>query len=94
MPSIKEFCIAYLAWVEAGAPDDTPFSRRHGLCANYNYFCRDPYDYGDYKAWDEINDLVGGDYPFGGKDTFYEEVDKNTTHLNPARLAWVKEHAQ
>lgn len=104
---LTEFYKAYLAWIESGAPDRSPFSRATGLCANLERFCGSK-----GLRYPEIALLLveqGGlfkkaglseDYPFDNNDnpedlpfyTYEIASDKREHHLNEARLNWVKSH--
>ncbi|UVD31660.1 hypothetical protein Pondi_00019 [Escherichia phage Pondi] len=92
MKTLKEFYQAYAAWLDAGAPEDQPFSRAYGLCDNL--FTRGCYDIlrelkGHFKS--EGYDPA---YPFGGSEVFETEMDNEEMHLNPERIKWVKDHAK
>jgi hypothetical protein len=86
---LREFLSAYLEWVDAGAVNGEPFSRRVGLCSNFrgSAFC--------VSDIDEIKRVCMADgldehYPFGGEDQYGVEQSGYTMHLNPARIAWVR----
>lgn len=91
MKTLKEFYQAYAAWLDAGAPEDQPFSRAFGLCDN---LC----DKGFHDLWRELKGQLKSEgydpaYPFGGSEVFENETDDLTFHLNPERIKWVKDHA-
>ena len=84
-----KFLKDYYAWLQAGAPDNEPFSRKVGLCSNIN----EKYGF-DAKLTlrrtlrDTMKDAV---YPFNKNGNEYnDEVENQTMHLNPKRIEWVK----
>ena len=94
MNTLKEFYQAYAAWLDAGAPDNKPFSRAVGLCANLTRFADAPDDLrremiGQFKA-------AGLDsrYPFGSEVGYYIFYIFAKQHLNPKRIEWVREHCK
>lgn len=87
---VAKFCRAYVKWLDRGAPEREPFWRWFGLCYNSGIF--------------ELDDIVGDiledegldpDFPFNGgnEDMYKEEARDGIMHLNPERIAWVREHA-
>lgn len=89
--TLQQFYNDYAAWLDAGAPEGQPFSRGYGLCDNL-------YNQGCHKILRELKGhfkIEGYDtaYPFGGSEVFETETDDLTMHLNPARIKWVKDHA-
>lgn len=95
--NLKQFLAAWLEWVEKGAPDEEPFCRRRGLCANFEeWLCaRNECEEKIEEENDQLLELFRADgfepiYPFGGCEEFYAERDDDTMHLNEARLAWVR----
>lgn len=91
--TLKEFYCTYAAWLDVGAPNFKPFSRASGLCTNlYNFS----------KNHDVINEMkfqfdaagLDPNYPFGGEDDYVDRSAARQQHLNPARIEWVKAHAE
>jgi hypothetical protein len=91
---LKAFLSAYLEWIEHGAPQKLPFSRRYGLCSNLTDWAR-PLDIEERialeKALDRMFSADGLDqcHPFGA-DEYFEAREDETQHLNEARIAWVR----
>lgn len=82
---LVDFLKSWISWVDKGAPDFAPFSRREGLChALPNWNMR-----GQLKLL-FINDNMNPDYPFGGVAVFERYMYNSTQHLLPARLEWVR----
>jgi len=86
---LKNFLSAYLEWVDAGAQDGKPFSRRVGLCSNFrcSAFCE--FDIDEIKRVC-MADGLDENYPFGGEDQYGVEQSGYTMYLNPARIQWVR----
>lgn len=95
---LKAFLSAWIDWVDAGAPnDDGRFKRWHGLCSNFSTFL-----FGACETYEEIDrerehlaaafvvDGLNEEYPFGGEDRYFEEIESETTHLNEQRIQWVR----
>jgi hypothetical protein len=93
--------IAYLKdwyrWATNGAPEGKPYCRSYGLCGNLQYFTIgmrfDKYQWctGKWNLRIELETLFNEEpYPFGKlnyRTARYFEIQ----HLDPKRLAWVKE---
>lgn len=88
---LKTFYRVYAAWLDAGAPEDCPFSRVYGLCSNLCSWIG--FEVGLYEEMDNQFRKAGLDtnYPF---DTHEEYIVCYNMHLNPARVAWVRAHAE
>lgn len=88
--NLTKFYRAYLAWVDAGAI--TPqFSTHWGLCSAASFFCADDIR-GELKR-QFVLAFGDSEYPFGGRESYRRDSDHDEIHLNPARMAWVREHA-
>jgi hypothetical protein len=91
---LKAFLSAYLEWVDAGAEEGKPFARRWGLCSNLIDWSRTQ-GAEDHRALeDALDGLFAADgldqcYPFGFDESF-EARERETQHLNQARIAWVR----
>lgn len=89
---LKEFYKAYAAWLDAGAPQCFPFKRHDGLCHNLSNWS----DYDEElseELLDQFDDAgLDWEYPFDDHWTKYSADDYK--HLNPARVSWVRKHAQ
>lgn len=87
--NLQKFYNDYAAWLDKGAPEGQPFSRRMGLCSQA---MKPQYDV-------PINELkkqflqAGLDpkFPFGGTHRFDMDLENATMHLNPKRIKWVKD---
>lgn len=86
-----EFLKDYQAWLDAGAPQNQPFSRRVGLCVNITTVD------GFTPARSELRialfkDFGDAVYPFNKSKSagYLREMEKQSMHLNKARNAWVK----
>lgn len=94
---LTEFYKAYLAWVEAGAPEDDGqlLTRNVGLCTNLALFCEFAHEVPDYELEQQFRDAgLSVFYPFNGSSAQYrQEKHAGTCHLNEKRIAWVRKHA-
>lgn len=90
--NLKAFYQAYSEWLDEGAPDGYMFDRLSGLC--YNLWCWSDYTDGLCSEMKQQFRKAGLDteYPFDETREAYLECDN--MHLNPRRVAWVKEHAK
>lgn len=101
-PELLQFYKAWDAWadeaVETGqAPDHMSFDTWHGLCGCLEEWVWDTQinipETGALS--DELHSQfhqagLEVDYPFGGRTTFFDEVDLDTMHCNHERRKWVK----
>lgn len=82
--ALRPYLATYRDWIDAGAPEGKPFSRRHGLCGNAG------------AAMPDLVTMLRADfamsvsYPFGGADLFLRERLRHTMHLNKDRIAYVR----
>ena len=84
-PALRQFLADWLAWAEAGAPKHPVFTRHWGLCG-----CA--FHYGGHRLRHEVRKALSFvSYPFGGENEFNIRIKDRTQHLNPARLAWVRQ---
>lgn len=84
---LKQILREWLEWAENGAGEHDVFRRSFGLCSIlrcYDYF------HGTSCADELIIIFDGVPFPFGGMDEYFIEKAKETLHLNPGRLAWVR----
>lgn len=84
---VLAFLREWLAWAEAGGHDYSNFSRGDALCDAFLWWTGSMMELPD-DLFSEFQDVA---YPFGGKDVYNHELDNDTMHLNPLRLAWVRE---
>lgn len=98
--TLIDFYKDYLGWINRGAPDREPYSRRIGLCTNLIYFAN------NFKEVDEEGELalklftelrwqfraagLSDTYPFIDRDDFIKEGREEIAHLNETRILWVK----
>lgn len=98
--TLLDFYKDYLNWINSGAPDREPYSRRVGLCTNLLYFAN------QFKEENENDDLalelfyqmrlqfrragLSETYPFIDRDDFAKEGREENAHLNETRILWVK----
>lgn len=86
------FVIAYVNWLDSGAEEGKPFSRRFGLCGNS--------DLPLFDLFDGLHPLV----PFNSDENLvpfekthpeylFSEFKEARAHLNPRRIAWARSFA-
>lgn len=95
---LAEFYNAYSDWIDAGAHDGEPFSRRVGLCASLCEYLRE--EGIRFKEREMalllmksqfIKAGLNRDYPFNNKENLYcIESIHGRIHTNIDRIAWVK----
>jgi hypothetical protein len=86
---MRKFLTAYIEWVDAGAPEDGPFSRSSGLCDN-TYGLPG----GGKDVRNELREMFESDglatsYPFGEAE-FNRDCDHDEQHLHQPRIDWIK----
>lgn len=91
MKSLLGFYKAYSDWIDAGAPQGKPFSRKVGLCSNLlNMYGDNGIILREMGVEFEDENLEAAT-PF---DQDYEEYiktcDNSACHLNEKRVQWVK----
>lgn len=99
---LAEFYKAYSEWIDAGAPESEPFSRRVGLCGSAclhlkskgcNFHEREVALLLMRKQF--IKAGLNRDYPFNNQDnSYYVESINGLIHTNKNRIAWVKREWQ
>lgn len=95
---LADFYKAYSDWIDAGAPEGEPFSRRSGLCGSLCSYltskgCRFPVRDMALQLMKSqfIKAGLSRDYPFNNADNSYcLESINGEIHTNKNRLAWVK----
>jgi hypothetical protein len=93
---MKQFLSAWLVWAESGE-GEYKFDSGFGLCTNSRYWCernghpRRLLEDELIAMWDEEG--LDEAYPFsnGYGIVYNKETNEETTHLNPRRLAWVRD---
>ena len=99
MKNLTDFYRDYAAWLDAGAPNGDVFRQSRGLCTCLSRWCAEN-GVTEYLNVDMNLQFVSANldtiYPFNGGDHlgYAMEVRKNSCHLNPERIAWVREHAK
>lgn len=94
---LTEFYRAYMAWLEKGAPQNSPFSRHDGLCDNVHRRFDDENTEIAIKRelmrQFEENKLHSIVYPFNiCSGNYVDEAELGECHLNYLRIQWVKDH--
>ena len=88
-PKLRAYLADWLAWVERGAFEGEPYSRRFGVCGALDY-------YPGQHLSREIDGVLRAQFrnhhlfPFCGHAESAREYSEATKHLNPRRLAWVR----
>lgn len=97
---LTDFYRLYVEWLDSCSWNTADFKRDHGIC-----LCLEKYLYNrHYPKWyiqevlkelttQFINAGLHKHYPFNQGDVFYYEKEKQTKHLNPMRIKWVRDHA-
>jgi hypothetical protein len=93
MKTLKDFYQAYAAWIEAGAPNGSPFSRSAGLCYNLQLFTED-YSALLYEMSSQFkSEGLDKHYPFNiGEEDYQYSSKKRNQYLNSRRIEWVMNH--
>lgn len=86
---------SWLTWAETGAPHGDPYRRTSGLCGNA-YFYEGGVHYQEInlnlkQLW--LHEGLDLTYPFGEK-SYDWAVMRGTSHLDQARLAWIRKHLE
>lgn len=95
---LADFYKAYSDWIDAGAPESEPFSRRVGLCGSLCLYltskgCRFPVRDMTLQLMKSqfIKAELSRDYLFNNADNSYcLESINGAIHTNKNRIAWVK----
>lgn len=95
---LSEFYKAYSDWIDAGAPESEPFSRRSGLCGSiFLYAAMNGYPVSERSALllvmrvQFIKAGLNRDYPFNSQEKPYlVESARGLIHTNSDRIAWVR----
>lgn len=89
---LKQFYLAYLAWVQDGAPEDNlhGFTRCFGLCTNLTAYLssNEGYIFQSEMEWQFQKNGLYPSYPFGMTD-YTLRTRNHSLHECPKRLAWV-----
>lgn len=72
----------WISWVECGAPEGNPFSRRRGLCNNLS-------DHFDELSQVFLDQGLNVSLPFG-YDAYFSRISQNNQHQYVNRLWWVR----
>ncbi len=97
--TLLDFFVAYLEWVDAGAPeesgsDETGFSRASGLCYNaLRFAARYPGSRSRLTTdltLELLADFGQQDFVFGSPQDYREMRVSNSAHLHRPRIEWVK----
>lgn len=86
---LRAYLADWLAWVERGAPEGEPYSRRFGVCGALGSYPGQHLS----REMDWVLRAQFGNrhlFPFCGPEESGREYSEATKHLNPRRLAWVR----
>lgn len=99
MKTLKQFYREIQQWIDDGCPEHEVFDTNNPLCKTLCYW-------GAMLALPEIDALsvemgnaferdgLSGVFPFNSiRGSMNREAKTGTVYQNPARLAWIKEHA-
>ena len=99
---LADFYKAYSDWIDSGAPESEPFSRRVGLCGSLCLYLTSKSC--NFRVRDMALQLMKSqfikaglsrDYPFNNaENSYYLESINGTIHTNKNRIAWVKKEWQ
>ena len=97
---LTAFYQAYRDWLDAGAiyKNTFEFHRGVGLCGNLRLFCFIYGVFGQSQLFlDELEQQFNAadldkNYPFSSAEIYRLEVERDTAHLNPKRIQWVRDH--
>lgn len=95
---LHQFYLDLLAWIATGCPHCREFSRFYGLCTNVRWWA-DDHDLSSDATVEAMRDTfvlagLSRDTPFNpSKEAYIHEVHAGY-FTNPARLAWIKAHAE
>lgn len=95
-PDLICFYTEYLAWVDAGAPEDSPFTRAAGLCHNIYEFAEVNEGMRPGFLCDEMHrqfrlELLSETLPFQSPEDYTRETEGDMCHMNARRLQWVRD---
>lgn len=99
---LSDFYKTYSDWIDAGAPESEPFSRRIGLCGSLCLYltskgCGFPVRDMTLQLMKSqfIKAGLSRDYPFNNADNSYHLESINCKiHTNKNRIEWVKKEWQ
>lgn len=99
---LSDFYEAYSDWIDTGALEGEPFSRRVGLCGSLCSYlasngCKLPVRDMALQLMKSqfIKAGLNRDYPFNNAEkSYYVECIVGTIHTNNERIAWVKREWQ
>lgn len=88
---LVQFAGDYLEWVEHGAVQDKPFTRKAGVCANFERWLKLHHPNAEFDAYRVIRRTWGGRmFPFGGQARYRFDARWSIPHLNRARMRWLR----
>lgn len=98
---LGRFYIELQAWIDGGCKKHRSFSAKSGICEALYCWANDngASDALEYDLFLTNTNLfrasgLGSTYPFGGSTALDRERRAAAVYTNPARLAWIKEHAE
>lgn len=86
LPETRAFLRDWLDWVERGAPQQNPYTRKEGLCDNSKRFDE------TRRVYADLEHALRQQFPFGEDDYMARAVDL-TQHECPKRLAFARASA-
>lgn len=98
---VKDFCLTYVEWAAAGAPDGKPFYRSQSLCESLRHILElsmptqvELKIQADKLLLSVLPKSPWGDsFPFNnGIHDWLAEGYQEVHHLNQKRIAWCKEY--
>lgn len=98
---LKAFYLYYSVWLDDGATNMEPFSRNSGLCWNFMGTDLHPEFNVDRRntLYSELSQQFEAaglniNFPFNQDSLYSDEVYSGTCHLNPKRIAWVRNQVE
>lgn len=92
---LGRFYIELQAWIDGGCKEHECFHHWRGLCGNVAEWQR--INAPEYTGYFRLWDALGRQFKSAGLDQdhpFPSLGSKTKYYTNPARLAWIKEHAE
>lgn len=98
---LTQFYYAWLEWRDAGAEEHPVFDCNSGLCLQLIRYMRAVHPEINKRMYDEMHEIDVQFFeanlcpvmPFNDAElTYLSECFAKTTHLNPKRIQWVRDH--
>lgn len=94
---LKQFYQEYCDWLMAGAPKHPSFKKHHGLCSALFLWLEPGFKERVLTRLREhlSNSGLSTLFPFNSSGrNYFQESRNNACHLNPKRIAWVKQQLE